>query len=147
MRGRRQIQILLQVAVRDKALLLLVGAYLVDLLYTLVEWDFNTKYSFFPFFHGYSGWDGKMALGSYVYYYCQHVCLMMIFYALYLFSAWRFVLILFWVEVADLIDYMCFYHEAWFKMPGFWKFESIPFEFNYIKVLFITIYAYIEWRR
>lgn len=128
-----------------KATVLLAGSYLVDLIYTLVEWDFNTRYSFFPFFHGYDGWDGKMALGSYVYYYCQHVMLMMIFYAFYLYSGWRFVFILFWVECADLVDYMACYHEAWFKIPGFWKFDTIDFEFNYVKILIIFLFVSREW--
>lgn len=130
-----------------KAILLLVGAYLVDLIYTLVEWDFNVKYSFFPFFHGYDGWDGKMALGSYVYYYCQHISLSMIFCALYLITGWRFVALLFWVELADLVDYILCYHEGWFTIGSFWIFEDVKFEMNYLKVVIITLYAYIEWKR
>src|SRR5687767_2031466 len=131
----------------QRAVLILVGAYLVDLIYTLVEWDFNNRYSFFPFFHGYEGWDGKMALGSYVYYYCQHVCLMMIFYAVYLISGWRFLMVLFWVELADLVDYMLIYHEGWFRIGSFWIFENFKFEFNYAKVFIVSIYAYFEWKK
>lgn len=130
-----------------KIILLLVCSYFIDLIYTLVEWDFNNRYYFFPFFHGYDGWDGKMALGSYVYYYCQHVCLMMVFYAFYLLSGWRFVLVMFWVEAADLVDYMACYHEAWFKLPGFWIFEEIQFEFNYVKLAIIVWAAIYEYRK
>jgi hypothetical protein len=131
----------------QKAILLLVGSYLVDLIYTLVEWDFNTRQSFFPFFHGYDGWDGKMALGSYVYYYCQHIKMAMIYCAAYLVTGWRFITVLFWVELADLIDYILIYHEGWFTIGSFWIFEDIKFEFNYAKIFIVSIYAYFEWKK
>lgn len=124
-----------------KALALIVGSYLVGVIFTLVEWDFAKQYSFFPFFHGHSGWDGKMALGTYVYYICEHASAMMIFYACYLVCGWRILNVLFWVEFADLIDYLLCYHEAWFKIRGF------EFEFNYIKIATVCIFSAIELTR
>lgn len=127
---------------RLRAIPFLLGSYIVDLIYTLVEWDFGKKYYFFPFFHGYDGWDGSMALGSYVYYYCQHVSLMMIYWGCFLFSGWKFIRVLFWVEFLDLIDYMLCYHEAWLVMI-----DGFQFDFNYLKLGIIFYYAYNEWKK
>lgn len=124
---------------RTKIICLLVGAYLVDLIYTLVEWDFHRTYSFFPFFHGHSGWDGKMALGTYVYFYCQRVALMMIIWASFLASGFRFFKILFWIELLDLIDFAMCYNEQWFSIRGF------SFEFNYLKIGILIYFAAREW--
>lgn len=125
---------------RNKVLALVVGSYLVDVIYTMVEWDFQKTYSFFPFFHGHSGWDGRMALGSYVYFYCQHVCVMMLLWAAYLASGMRFLKYVFWVEFADLIDYALCYHEKWLTINGF------DFEFSYAKILIVFALAAREWK-
>jgi hypothetical protein len=134
----------------SKAVLIIVCAYSVDTLYTLVEWDFTSRHSFFPFFHGYDGWDGKMALGSYVYYFCQHVYIMMLLHAFYLVSGWRFINALFWLEFADLIDYIACYHEAWFVIdlgPASVIGSNFIFEFQYVKIILICLFAWRYWPR
>lgn len=124
-----------------RALILIFCAYLVDVIYTLVEWDFTKQYSFFPFFHGHAGWDGKMALGSYVYYLCQHVSIMMILNAAYQLTIGRLFGYLFWIEFTDLLDYVLCYHEAWFMVYG-WEFE-----WNYGKIFLVAFVTYNEWKK
>jgi hypothetical protein len=119
-------------------LLLIAAAYLIDVIFDLVPGDAE-RYSFFPFFHGYGQWDGKMTLQNYVYGYCQHAFLIMIFHAVYVHTGRKFWEWLMWLEVVDVIDYALHYNHTLFSLFG----HSI--EFNYFKFMAVLYLSHREY--
>ena len=117
---------------------LIIGAFFVDVLFDLIPGD-GKQYSFFPFFHGYGEWGGKMTLQNYVYGYCQHVFLIMILHAVYVHTGRKFWDCLMWLEVVDVIDYATHYNGELFKLFG----HSI--EFNYFKFVAVLYFAHREY--
>lgn len=119
---------------RDKIILLVCGAYIVDVVFDLIHWD-GPRQSFFPFFHGYGDWDGKMTLQNYVYGYCQHVFLIMIFHAVYVHTGRKYWDWLMWLEVIDVVDYALHYNHTLFVLFG----HSIEYNyFKFVAVLYLT---------
>jgi len=113
---------------------LIAGAYIVDLIFDLVPGDAE-RYDFFPFFDGYGAWDGRMTLQNYVYGYCQHVFLIMIFHAVYIHTGRRFWEWLMWLEVIDMLFYATYYNHTLFRLFG----HSIEFNyFKFVAVLYLT---------
>lgn len=108
--------------------LLICGAYAADLFFDLASVGNETKMSFFPFFHGYEDWDGKMTAENYIYGYSLNLWRIMIFRAVYLMTDSDLFLGLVDVETLDLIDFILIYNHTWFTLNGF------EFEFNYIKI-------------
>lgn len=108
--------------------LLICGAYAADLFFDLASIGNETKMSFFPFFHGYEDWDGKMTTENYIYGYSLNLWRMMIFRAVYLMTESDLFLGLVDVETLDLIDFILCYNSVWVIVNGF------EFEFNYIKI-------------
>jgi hypothetical protein len=106
----------------------------IDLAFDLCP-RFDGQYSFFPFFHGYDGWDGQMTLQNYVYGYCQHVFLIMILHAVYLQTGRRYWDLLMWLEIVDVIDYALHYNHTIFSVLG----HSVEFNFfKFMAVLYLT---------
>jgi len=119
---------------RDRIFWIICGAYVVDVIFDLSPRS-DDRYSFFPFFHGYDGWNGKMTLQAYVYGYCQHVFLIMIFHAVSLHTGRKYWESLMWLEVVDVIDYATHYNGELFKLFG----HSIEFNyFKFVAVLYLT---------
>lgn len=121
----------------DKILALFVGAYFVDLLFDAAHYGSQEKKSFFPFFHGFEDWDGKMTLENYVYGYAINVYRMMMFRVFYQVSGREFFMNMVVIEFMDLVDYMLIYNHTWINVKG------IDFEFNYIK---LGLIVYLSWR-
>lgn len=119
---------------KDKIILLICVAYLVDVIFDLIHWS-GQQQSFFPFFHGYGDWDGKMTLQNYVYGYCQHVFLIMIFHAVYVHTGRKYWDWLMWLEVIDVVDYALHYNHTLFVLFG----HSIEYNyFKFVAVLYLT---------
>jgi len=121
-----------------KIFLLILGAYFVDVIFDLMPRD-GQQHSFFPLFHGYGDWDGKMTTQNYVYGYCQHVFLIMIFHAVHVHTGRKFWDWLMWLEVVDVIDYGLHYNSELFKIFG----HSI--EFNYFKFVAVLYFTHLEY--
>lgn len=143
---------------KAKILILIVASYLVDLLFTLFELDAQVVRSLHPFYNGMDfpngfHWDGKVSVSTFVYGFMAMASRAMIFLAAYLAVHHRILLnifvVCFWIECADMIDYYLFRNSWWPFIPKFNLFglENIEFEFNYLKVSFITLYAYKEWKK
>lgn len=143
---------------RVQILVLIVASYLVDLLFTLFEFDAQIVEKWHPFYQGMDfpngfHWDGKVSASTFAYGFFAMVSRAMIFYAAYLavtYRIWlRIFVVCFWVECADMLDYFLFRNSWWPFIPkfDFIGFKNIEFEFNYLKVLFIATYAYIEWKK
>lgn len=124
----------------DKIILLVCGAYVIDVIFDIVPWGGPNR-SFFPFFHGYGEWDGKMSLQNYVYGYGQHVFLIMIFHAVYLHTGRSYWGCLMWLEVVDVIDYATHYNHTLFTLFG----HGIELNyFKFVAVLYLTHREYAE---
>lgn len=143
---------------KAKILILIVASYFVDLLFTLFEFDAQVMKTWHPFYQGMDfpngfHWDGKVSDSTFVYGFMSMASRAMIFLAAYLAVSNRIFLTIFvacvWVELADMLDYFLFRNGWWPFIPKFnlFGFENIEFEFNYLKVSFITLYAYIEWKQ
>lgn len=117
---------------------IICGAYLVDVIFDLSP-RVEGKYDFFPFFDGYDGWYGKMTLHNYVYGYCQHAFLVMIFHAVYVHTGRKFWEWLMWLEIVDVIDYALHYNHTLFMLFG----HSI--EFNYFKFVAVVYLTHMEY--
>lgn len=115
--------------------LLVVSSFLVGLIYDLVDLDWKTQKDFFPFFDGYNGWDGKMSLANYVYGYCGHAVMLMIWSVLIIDSGRKIYQVCFILETIDLIDYALRYNYTWFTV------FDCPIEYNHFKVLSVTLCA------
>lgn len=143
---------------KAKILILIVASYFVDLLFTLFELDAQVMKNWHPFYQGMDfpngyHWDGKVSDSTFVYGFMAMASRALIFLAAYLAVSNRIFLTIFvacvWVELADMLDYYMFRNSWWPFIPKFnlFGFENIEFEFNYIKVLFIATYAYLEWKK
>ncbi len=121
----------------EELLILFIGAYVVDLLFDVAHYGSAEKKSFFPFFHGFEDWDGKMTLENYVYGYAINVYRIMMFRFFYLLSGREFFMNMVVIEFMDWVDYVLIYNQTWISING------IDFEFNYIK---LGLIAYLSWR-
>lgn len=117
---------------------LICGAYMIDLLFDLAPGQAR-QYAFFPFFHGYGGWDGKMTLQNYVYGYCQHAFLIAILHAVYVHTGRKFWEWLMWLEVVDVVDYATHYNHTLFVLFGH------GIDFNYFKFMAVLYLAHREY--
>lgn len=116
----------------SKILLLVYCSFLVEILFNLIPYSAN-QYHFFPFFDGYTGWDGAMTLQTYVHKFCSHVSRLMIFYAFYLEIRRPALQVIFWLEFLDLIDFVLCYNYKWFTWLGY------GVEFNDVTFVIISI--------
>ena len=123
---------------KERVLWLICGAYVIDVIFDLVPAN-DHRYSFFPFFHGYGGWDGKMTLQNYVYGYCQHVFLIVIFHAVYVHTGRKFWESLMWLEIVDLIDYALHYNHTFFTL------FRHGIDFNYFKFVAVLYLTHLEY--
>lgn len=145
-------------SVRSKILILIVLSYFVDLLFTLFEFDAQVMKAWHPFYQGMDfpngfHWDGKVSDSSFVYGFMAMVSRAMILLAAYLAVTHRILLnifiVCFWIECADMLDYYLFRNSWWPFIPkfDFLMFENVEFEFNYVKIIIVILFAVREWRR
>jgi hypothetical protein len=120
-----------------KAYYLLLASQLIDLIFTLVEWDTETKYYFYPkvLFHGWGTWDGSMLLSEYVYHYCQHVSIMCILYAAFMAPGEGVFRVCFVLEAMDMADFGIHFNHTLFSI-GDWGIE-----FNLFKFVLLLLYV------
>jgi len=123
----------------QKVKVLLIGAELVDLLFTLVEWDYDRVYQFYwpGFFAGYGDWDGRLTIAGYVYHWCAHVSIMCRVIAAWISPGGRVFLVVFWLEVADWADFVIHYNHTIFTVQGW------PVEFSLFKFLALLFYLHV----
>lgn len=127
---------------------------MVDLLFTLFEFNATEMHPWHPFYqpitfpNGFV-WDGKVSDSTFVYGFMAMLSRAMIFLAAYLAVSHRLFLrifiICFWVELADSVDYYLTRNGYWFKVDRFLFFENWEFEFNYIKLGVIFYFTSREW--
>lgn len=111
---------------------------MIDVLFDVVPKE-GPELDFFPLFDGYGNWNGKMTLHNYVYGYCQHVFLIMIFHAVYVHTGRKYWEWLMWLEVVDSIDYAIHYNHTIFHLFGH------GIDFNYFKFLAVLYFTHREY--
>lgn len=109
-----------------KILVIVYCSFLVSMLFSLIPKS-TVTYDLFLFY------DIKLSAQTYVYFFCEHISRLMIFYAFYLVILRPELRIIFWLEVIDLIDFSLTYNETWFKILGY------ALEFNDIKLVLVFI--------
>lgn len=142
---------------KGKILLLIVGSYFVDLLFTLFEFDACHVKHMHPFYYGEDlvcgHWDGQVSNSSFAYGFFAMASRAMLIYAAWLAVKYRILLpiflVCFWIEMADSLDYYLVRNGWWTFIPkfDFFIFNDIKFEFNYVKILIITGFAAYEYTR
>lgn len=132
-------------------------SYLVDLLFTLFEFEACTVKPWHIFYYGEDlncgYWNGWVSDSSFAYGFFAMGSRALIFLSAWMAIRNKVMLSIFsvclWVEVADAVDYFFVRNGWWQIIPefDFWLFHDIKFEFNFIKVPFITAYAAYEWKK
>lgn len=123
---------------KERIVWLICGAYLVDVLFDLIPAG-GPQYSFFPFFHGYGDWDGKMTLQYYVYGYCQHLFLIIMLHAVYVHTGRKYWEWLMWLEVVEVVLYAAYYSHTILRI------YSHGIEFNYFKFMAVLYLTHREY--
>ncbi|HZI24816.1 MAG TPA: hypothetical protein VFD46_07060 [Chryseolinea sp.] len=103
----------------------LYSAYIVTLIFMLLP-ESNAEVLGYPF-----GYDGKLTVRTYVYFACERIGLMILFYSIAraITKYYQHFVILFWLELLGLADYFLSYNSTWFHVG------QLSIEFAFIKVL------------
>lgn len=141
--------------IRDKILLLIIGSYLVGVIFTMFEFEAVKRHKWHPFYQGHvyedgTVWNGHVTKAVFVYGFMEMVSRAMIFYAAYLTIIYRVPLykifiLCFWVEVADMADYWLFRNDPYPFLPK-WDtpIGTFAIEYNYIKLFIIGCFCWYE---
>lgn len=142
---------------KAKILILIVASYFVDLLFTLFEFEACTVKPWHMFYYGEDlacgHWNGWVSDSSFAYGFFAMGSRALIFLAAWLAIRHGMLANVFMVciciEAADALDYYLVRNGWWQFIPPFnaFGFENIKFEFNYVKICFITCYAVYEYRK
>jgi len=125
----------------------LVLSYLVELIFTVFEFDREVKKPWFPFFKGIvyedgSVWNGWVTDANFVYGFMETAARGLIFLSAYWSVTYGVKLKMYavcvWLEIIDMFDYWWFYNDQWF---------NTGVEFNYIKIGIIFYCAWKEYIR
>jgi hypothetical protein len=128
-------------------LLPLVLAYLVELIFTLFEFDeeiYRPRYWFYKGHTFASGkhWDGWDTDVNFAYGFMEIGARCLIFVSAHMAIKHGLVLRIFYVcatlEMIDVFDYWAFFNDKWF---------NTGLEFNYVKIVVILVYAWKEYSR
>ena len=120
-------------------------SYLVELIFTLFEFDQEIKKPRYPFFDGItfqdgSTWNGWVTDANFVYGFMETSARGLIFVSAAISSWYGIKMNIFFVcitlEILDGIDYWLFYNHTWF---------DTGIEFNYIKIGVVFFYAWKEY--
>jgi hypothetical protein len=141
---------------RAKVLLIVIGVYLVDVLFTLFELD-TTVWKFHPFYDGFTfpngqHWNGWKSNNQIVYDLFSFVSRAMILLAAYLAVMngvrLKIFMVCFFIELSDMVDYWLFNNSWWKFIPKFdlLFIKDVEFEYNYAKLAIIICFAVYEWR-
>lgn len=131
-------------------------SYLIDVGFTLFEFDIEVRKKYHPFYDGItyqdgSKWNGWVTQANFYYGLLAMCSRASIFLSIGL-AIWLTVKTkIYWVclvmEVFDMIDYKLTRNGPWFTLDRFLIFDSWEFEWNYIKIGIVLTYCYIEWKR
>lgn len=159
-RASHLIHLLLRVAAAHKPeiiLTLIVLSYLVDLGFTLLEFDAEVEKKYHPFYDGITfqdgrHWNGWVTKANFVYGLLAMVSRALLFSAVILTVLFRIRIVMTFVvclilECLDMVDYWLFRNGPWFVMYKVLIFDNWEFEFNYIKIGLVISFSYIEWER
>lgn len=113
-----------------KVFWLLSLSFIVGLLFDLIPFSPAQPQKLFLLV---DGRDFGMTLEWYVYLAGEKIARMLIFYAFYMVTKLTIVNVFFFVELADLIDFMVMANKPWFHILGF------DVEFNHLKLCIIII--------
>lgn len=116
-----------------------IGIFAVAVIFTLYPWTDENKYSFFPFFHGSDGWDGKMTKENWCYGACGHVAWQLGFRLMTLETGKKIYHVCFVLETIAIIDYVLRYNFTWFSIGGF------DIEYNIIEFIIILYFAHKQY--
>lgn len=120
----------------QKVFWLLSAAFLSGLLFDLVPFAPATPQKLFLLV---DGRDFGMTLEWYAYLAGEKIARILIFYAFFYVTKLWIVNVFFWIEVADLIDFMVIANKPWFQILGF------DVEFNTAKLCIIIIAFVVLW--
>jgi hypothetical protein len=136
--------------------ILIAGAYLFDIAFTLFEFDVENPKKYHPFYDGIvfkdgSRWNGWVTQANFVYGFMDIIyrvllCLS-VGLAIYFGVRTYIYFVIAGLEFFDLFDYWLIRNGAWFTMHKFLIFDNWEFEFNYIKIGFVLTFCYTEWKR
>lgn len=131
-------------------------SYLIQVFFTLFEFDAEVMRKFHPFYDGMTyqngyHWNGWVTMANFVYGLMEIVARVMIFLSasiavLFGVKTCIFIVCAF-VEVADIFDYWLTRNGPWFTVDKFLIFENWEFEHNYIKIFIVLSFCYTEWKR
>lgn len=125
----------LRISEESEKKILIVAIFGVQTLFTLYPWSDDTRYSFFPFFHGASGWDGTMTRENVVYLYCGHLAWLMVFRLLCLETGKGIYDVAFKVESVNTLEFALRYNHTWGNFLG------IDWSWNIFQFVIILYYA------
>lgn len=137
---------------KRKILFLLGLSYLVELIFTLFEFDARIDRHWHPFYQGHTfedgtHWNGWVTNAVFVYGFMEMVSRGLIFLAAYLAVTNRIFLrvfiVCFWLEMADMVDYWLFRNDPYPFLP---KVGNFGIEFNYIKIAIIGYFITREFK-
>lgn len=131
-------------------------SYLIDVGFTLFEFDIEVRKKYHPFYDGItyqdgSKWNGWVTQANF-YYGLLAMCSRAAIFLSIGFAVWLGVKTrVYWVcliaELSDMVDYKLTRNGPWFKLDHFLIFDNWEFEWNYIKIGIVLTYCYTEWKR
>jgi len=133
-------------SVKERILIAIVFSYVVELLFTLFEFDAEVDRKWHPFYNGHTFqngkyWNGWVTNCVFVYGFMEMAARGTMFLAAHWAIRHRIMLRIFVVcatlEMLDMFDYWLFRNDPWF---------GTPIEFNYIKIGVVIFYARREWK-
>lgn len=138
---------------RRRIIILIVLSYVVELIFTLFEFDIVVARPWHPFYYGHtyedgSYWNGWVSDGVFVYGFMEMVARALIFLAAYYAVinkiALSLFIVCFWIELVDMLDYYLFRNDPW---PFFPRIGNFGLEYNYVKLAIVCYYAWTDWNR
>jgi len=113
-------------------------AFVVKELWTLKEWPSGLGRPF-PFS------DQEITKPTYIWMICGNIFLIMLFFAMQHSTdkAYVFFTVVFWLQVAELIEFLLNYNEPWFRV------HAIPVNvttLRYVILFFTGLYTLIKWK-
>jgi hypothetical protein len=126
------------VSQEKKVFWMLSAAYMVGLIFDLVPHAPAPPQKLFLLV---DGREFGMTLEWYVYLAGEKIARMIIFFAFFWVTRLWIVNVFFWIEVADLLDFMIIANKPWFEILGF------GVDFNALKLCIILIAFVVLWIR
>lgn len=144
--GRRFQRILNILSIKERILISILLSYVVELIFTLVEFDKEVVSKWHPFYNGHTFengdyWNGWVTNCVFAYgimeIAARAILLISAHWAIINGIRLRIFLVCAGLEILDMADYWLFRNDPWF---------GTPIEFNYIKIGVVIYYARREWK-